>query len=102
MIKTLVVHPTVTGKTRAERSLHAALEEAVGLAGAIELDVQHAAVARLQKITPATYIGKGKVEELAAIIEGQEIGLAVMDCALSPVQQRNLEKAFSCNVTPMA
>lgn len=88
----------LTTATRSERSLHAALEEAVGLAHAIKLEVAHATVIRLQKITPATYIGKGKVEELAEIIEGQEITLAIVDCALTPVQQRNLEKAFGCKV----
>lgn len=78
--------------------MHASLEEVVGLAHAIALEVKHAAIARLQKVTPATYMGKGKVEELAAIIEEQEIGLAIVDCALTPVQQRNLEKAFGCKV----
>ncbi len=98
MTKTLVLHPIVTGKARAERSTYAALEEAVGLAAAINLDVVHATVARLQKITPATYIGKGRVQETAALVEEMEVGLVIMDCALSPVQQRNLEKAFNCKV----
>ena len=98
MIHTVVIHPTLTGKERPERSLHASLEEAVGLAHAIELEVSHAAIVRLQKITPATYIGKGKAEEIAAIIQEQEIGLAILDCALTPVQQRNLETAFGCKV----
>lgn len=70
----------------------------MGLAHAIQLEVKHAAIAKLQKVTPATYIGKGKVEELAAIIKQQEIGLAIVDCALTPVQQRNLETAFGCKV----
>lgn len=98
MTNTLVIHPTITSREKAERSLHASLEEAVGLAHAIQLDVQHAAIVRLQKVTPATYIGKGKAEEFAALIEENEVELAIMDCALSPVQQRNLEKAFGCKV----
>ena len=52
----------------------------------------------LAALRPATYLGKGKVEELAERIKIEEIGLVVMDCALSPVQQRNLEKAFGCKV----
>ncbi len=52
----------------------------------------------LTALRPATYLGKGKVEELAERIKIEEIGLVVMDCALSPVQQRNLEKAFGCKV----
>lgn len=78
--------------------MHASLEEAVGLAHAISLDVKHAALVRLQKITPATYIGKGKATDFAALIEENEIGLAIVDCSLTPVQQRNLEKAFGCKV----
>jgi GTP-binding protein HflX len=94
----LVIHPTISTREKAERSLHASLEEAVGLAHAIALEVRHAAIVRLQKVTPATYIGKGKAEELAAIIAENEIGLAIVDCALTPVQQRNLETAFGCKV----
>ncbi len=98
MTNTLVIHPTLSGKERPERSLHASLEEAVGLAHAINLNVKHAAVVRLQRITPATYIGSGKAAELAEIVEAQEITVAVVDGALTPVQQRNLEKAFGCKV----
>lgn len=98
MIRTLVLHPVVTGKARAERSIHAALEEAVGLAAAINLEVAHATVARLQKVTPATYIGKGRVEVTAEIIAEEDIKLVIMDCALTPVQQRNLETGFGCKV----
>ncbi|MFM9889798.1 MAG: GTPase HflX [Rickettsiales bacterium] len=97
MTHTLVIHPSLSGTER-ERSLHASLEEAVGLALAIQLDVVHAAIVRLQKRTSATFIGKGKVEELKALIEENEITLAIMDCSLSPVQQRNLEKAWGCKV----
>ena len=78
--------------------MHASLEEAVGLAHAIQLEVNHAAIVKLQKITPATYIGKGKVEEFKALVEEYSIGLAIVDCLLSPVQQRNLETAFGCKV----
>ncbi len=98
MNHTLVIHPTISTREKAERSLHASLEEAVGLAHAIQLEVKHAAIVRLQKVTPATYIGKGKVEEFAAIIAENEIPLAIIDCPLTPVQQRNLEKAWTCKV----
>lgn len=93
-----MIHPTLTGTEKPERSLHAALEEAVGLAHAIRLDVVHAEVVRLHKITPATYIGKGKAAEFGARVEAMGIGLAIVDCALTPVQQRNLEKALGCKV----
>src|SRR3954467_8198951 len=74
-----------------ERPPEARLDEAVGLARAIDLDVVESGIAPLSDIRPATYIGKGKVDELAGLIRSEEIGVVVMDCALSPVQQRNLE-----------
>ena len=52
----------------------------------------------LAAIRPATYLGKGKVEAIAAEAKADSIDLVAMDCALSPVQQRNLEKAFGCKV----
>ncbi len=76
----------------------ARLDEAVGLAGAIDLEVVEQGIAPLAEIRPATYLGKGKVDELAGLIKASEIGVVVMDCALSPVQQRNLEKAWGAKV----
>lgn len=81
-----------------QRSPEARLDEAVGLAAAIDLQVVEAIPVMLAALRPATYLGKGKVEELAERIKIEEIGLVVMDCALSPVQQRNLEKSFGCKV----
>jgi GTP-binding protein HflX len=81
-----------------QRSFAARLDEAVGLAAAIDLTVVEAISALLTALRPATYLGKGKVEEIAERIRIEEIGLVVMDCALSPVQQRNLEKAWGCKV----
>ncbi len=80
------------------RSPEARREEAVGLARAIDLNVVGAETVSLGAIRPATYLGKGKVEAVAAEAKAEAIDLVVMDCALSPVQQRNLEKAFGCKV----
>ena len=80
------------------RDTEARLEEAVGLARAIDLEVIEAIAAPLSQIRPATYLGKGKVEEIAGVIAANEIGIVVMDCALSPIQQRNLEKEFKAKV----
>ncbi len=80
------------------RSVNARLEEATGLAQAIDLDVQEALVAPLSQIRPATYLGKGKVEEIVGLVSAHKAGLVVMDCALSPVQQRNLEQAWNTKV----
>ena len=82
----------------AQRSPEAKLDEAVGLAGAIDLNVVSSGIVTLGEIRPATYVGKGKVDELAGLVKGEEAGIVVMDCALSPVQQRNLEKAWGAKV----
>jgi GTPase len=80
------------------RNSEARLEEAVGLARAIDLTIAEAVVAPISQIRPATYLGKGKVEEILGLISGHSIELVVMDCALSPIQQRNLEKAWDTKV----
>ena len=81
-----------------DRSTAARLDEAVGLARAIELEVVEAGIAPLSEINPATFVGKGKVDEFAGVVKSLDAGLVVMDCALSPVQQRNLEKAWHAKV----
>src|SRR5580658_3109218 len=97
--RTLVVCPTLArGKPDALRSPEARCEEAVGLARAIDLIVAGAETVSLNAFRPATYLGKGKVEAIAAEVKAEGIDLVVMDCALSPAQQRNLEKAFKAKV----
>jgi GTPase len=80
------------------RPFEARLEEAVGLAGAIELNVVDSFLVMLSSARPSTFLGKGKVEEVAGRIAADAISLVIMDCALSPVQQRNLEKAWGAKV----
>src|SRR5438132_14200250 len=82
----------------ASRSPDAKLEEAIGLARAIDLNVVASGIVPLSGIRPATYIGKGKVEEIAGLTKSDEADVVVMDCALSPVQQRNLETAWGAKV----
>jgi len=80
------------------RSLQSRLNEAVGLALAINLNVIHSQVIQLHKIVPATLLGKGNVEAIGGLVRALEISLMVMDNALTPIQQRNLEKAWGCKV----
>jgi len=97
--RALVVCPSLArDSSDALRSPEARREEAVGLARAIDLEVVGAESVALDAIRPATFIGKGKVEQLATRVKAEEIDLVVMDCALSPAQQRNLERAFGCKV----
>ncbi|MGE0563893.1 MAG: GTPase HflX [Pseudolabrys sp.] len=74
------------------------LDEAVGLAVAIDLEVVHFGLVMLNEIRPATYVGSGKVDEIAGIVKSLDAGIVVMDCPVSPVQQRNLEKAWNAKV----
>jgi len=80
------------------RDFEARLDEAKGLAGAIDLFVADALIVQVGQIRPATYLGKGKVDEIAGLIKSHDVELVVMDCALSPIQQRNLEKAWNAKV----
>ncbi len=100
--RALVIEPVLrraaSRAAPADRSAAAKLDEAVGLARAIDLDVVQAGIVMLGTLRPATYLGKGKVEEFAGLVKTLEAGIVVMDCALSPVQQRNLEKAWNAKV----
>jgi GTPase len=93
----LVIHPDREGRGSA-REPEARLEEAVGLALALDLEVREALVTPLRKLTPATLFGKGKVEEIASRVRAAEADVVVVDDALTPVQQRNLEKAWDAKV----
>ena len=74
------------------------LSEATGLAKAIGLDVCFSGTVPLTQPRPATLLGSGKVEELAAIVKAEDVTVAIVDHALSPIQQRNLEKAWNAKV----
>jgi GTP-binding protein HflX len=106
--RALVIGPYLAGRRRDadtarrrvshERSHEARIEEARGLAEAIDVNVVETKIVSLAQIRPATFLGQGKVEEIAALVADRSIGLVIMDCAVSPVQQRNLEKAFGAKV----
>jgi GTPase len=101
VLRAFVVHPVrpTRGQSVLEaRDPNVRLEEAVGLAVALDLEVVEATIAPLRLVTPATLFGKGKIEEFAAICEVEKIDVAVFDDQLTPVQQRNLEKALNVKV----
>jgi GTP-binding protein HflX len=98
--RALVIEPILrrAAKNAAEREPAAKLDEAIGLARAIDLDVEQSGIVMLNALRPATFLGKGKVEEISGLVKSFDAGIVVMDCALSPVQQRNLEKAWNAKV----
>jgi GTPase len=80
------------------RAAEARLEEAVGLAAAIGLVVVHQVILPLRMRRPATLLGSGQVDSLGQIMGEQHVEVAIVDGTLSPVQQRNLERAWNCKV----
>jgi GTP-binding protein HflX len=80
------------------RSAQSRLEEALGLTRAIHLVVAHSLIVPLAAPKPATLIGSGKVEEITKLVEEREAGLVIVNAQLSPIQQRNLERAWKAKV----
>jgi GTP-binding protein HflX len=80
------------------RSLDARLDEAIGLARAINLEVVVGEIVRLNRPVPGTLIGKGGIKMLGETIAEKKIDLVVVDGTLSPVQQRNLERQWKAKV----
>ncbi len=74
------------------------LEEARGLAEAIDLDVVEGLIVPVPNPKAGTLFGSGKVEAIGTLVADQEIGLVIVDHQVSPVQQRNLEKAWNTKV----
>ena len=112
----IVLHPVLRSAGQARRDPGAALAEAVGLAEVIDLDVVESQTVPLQKPRPATLIGAGVVDRIKSLVHGNgdaehddatpmsdsgkasAVELVVIDAALTPVQQRNLERAWNCKV----
>ncbi|SFR80245.1 GTPase HflX [Sphingomonas jatrophae] len=93
--KAIVALPDQGG---AARSVDARLDEAAGLAEAIGIDVVEKVSFKLRQPKPATLFGSGQVESLATAARAQEAELLIVDAPLSPIQQRNLEKAVETKV----
>lgn len=102
--RALVLHPWIkTGPVAAaqrhtQRAPEDRLEEAVGLAAAIHLDIAHAAVVPVADPKPGTLFGQGKVEEIRNLVKREDAGLVIIDGPVTPIQQRNLERAWKAKV----
>ncbi len=95
--RAVVLHP-VLSDDEGRRDPIGRLDEACGLAAAIDLDISDRLIVRVGHPRPATLLGSGKVEEIKDLIQASEANLVVVDHALSPVQQRNLERAWGAKV----
>jgi GTPase len=108
-VRAVVLLP-VLGKTRgkgpqaararavSDRTPQARLEEAAGLAAAIDLDVVASGLVPVPSPRPATLFGSGKVEELKGLVRAEDASLVIVDHPLTPVQQRNLEREWDAKV----
>jgi GTPase len=96
--RAIVLYPHRRALHGISRDADACLEEAIGLARAIDLDVCHADVVTLNRPRPATLLGQGVVETYKPVIEADHIDIVVIDSVVTPIQQRNLETAWSCKV----
>lgn len=99
--RAFVIHVESKQRSVAARSLRdasARLEEAVGLTKAIHLEVVIAQIAPLAEPRPATLLGKGKVEEIGSLARDTQPDVIIINGHLTPVQQRNLERAWDSKV----
>ena len=103
-MRACVLHPALArapaGRPASEpvREPESRLAEAISLARAIDLEIAFAEVVPVQTPRPATLFGSGRVEAVAEAASAHALGLVVVDGALTPVQQRNLERAWDCKV----
>ena len=95
--RAIVVVPELP-REGARRSAEARLEEAAGLAEAIGVVVAGGRVFRVRSVRPATLIGKGQAEEVAELAKAEEARLLIVDAALTPIQQKNLEDETGAKV----
>lgn len=101
--RAFILHPErkstgSAGSNAGERGADARLEEACGLALAIDLEIAGAQIANIGKVNPATLMGPGKTEEIGEAAEHAEADLVIVNGQISPVQQRNLERIWGIKV----
>lgn len=96
-LKAAIVFPDIFGQKTA-LSAESRLEEACGLALAINLDVVYKDIIHIRTVKPATLIGQGVIDRLSVEIAAKGIELIIFDTSLSPIQQRNLENKLNIKV----
>lgn len=92
-----MLHPDISGQ-QLRRAPEHALTEAVSLAHALRLDLVFSEVVRIRKPHVGLLFGSGKLDELKTRITADEVDLVVIDGPVSPIQQRNLERAWKVKV----
>ena len=103
--KAIVLHPNSKknlmqqdGLKNQNNSAESQMTEILSLAGSISLNIMHSEIIVLNKIRASTLFGVGVIDRLASIIETTDTTIIIVNCNLSPVQQRNLELAWKSKV----
>lgn len=100
--RALVICPDIRrtggGASLRRRGADSQLAEAVGLTAAINLEVAHSETVKLARVIPSSFMGRGVIERFKDLIEALEVDIVIVDTALTPVQQRNLEQQLSAKV----
>ena len=97
-MRAIVLHPDIRSQGR-RRDPALALEEAASLAAALpRVALVGAELVRLSRVAPGMLFGKGKVEEVRALVEARQVELVLVNGQVSPVQQRNLEREWKVKV----
>ena len=95
---TVLVQPLFTDAAPGGRDATARLAELHGLALAIRLDVRDSLSVKLRRLSPATLLGKGQLARLQTIVRAAGAEVVVVDCTVTPVQQKNLETALDAKI----
>ena len=94
----LLIHPNIKNDRIGERDTQSKLNELIGLATAIDLNIRISKVINLSLLKPSTFFGKGVVNKIKFLAISNDIKIIVIDNILTPVQQRNLERFLNCKV----
>jgi GTP-binding protein HflX len=93
-----ILHPAIRRGAERRRAPEAALEECAGLAAALDLDVRGAEVVSLNAPRAGYLFGEGRIEQLGQLFAAEDIELVIVDGPVTPIQQRNLERAWKVKV----
>lgn len=97
--RAFVIHPDIDGAGGNRRAAESALEEAVALAEALPgVEIVGAQAVRLRNPSPGQLFSAGKLDEMAGLLAAAEAELVLIDGPVTPVQQRNLEKAWEVKI----
>jgi len=94
--RAFVAHPRFADNRAADADFD--LDEAIGLATALGVEPVSARIIPIRDIRSSNFFGAGQIDDMAAVIAGEELSLLIVNASLTPVQQRNLERTLKVKV----